>query len=55
MSKTIKGSKGPGYEYWGRRSWGGGKYLADPGRYTKKQTARKERRQSKESVKKGSN
>ena len=47
MSRTKKGNKGPGYEYWGKRSWGKGKWLADPGRFTKKQTARKERRQGK--------
>lgn len=49
MSKTDKGpSKGerPGsYEYWSRRSELSG--LRCPGRYTKTQTHRAERRQSK--------
>lgn len=54
MSKTKKGSKGPGYEYWGRRTWGKGKWLSDPGRYAKVQTARKERRISKQIVKESS-
>ncbi len=47
MSKTKSGQKGPGYEYWGKRSWGKGKNLAQPGRYTKTVTHRKERREGK--------
>lgn len=39
MSRTYRGAKGPGYEYWGRR------YLKcrDPGRSTKLLTHRRER------------
>jgi hypothetical protein len=47
MSNTKRGSKGPGHEYWGRRTWGKGKWLSDPGRFSKKQTAKKERRENK--------
>lgn len=48
MGKTFKGGKGPGYEYWGKRSNAGdGKHLNEPGEYTKKVTHRKERRQGK--------
>lgn len=43
MSKTIRGAKGPGYEYWGSRH----PTLMEPGRYTKQQTHRHERRQGK--------
>jgi hypothetical protein len=45
MSRTLKGSKGPGYEYWKSRlhRWG-----ERPGRYTKVRTHRKERRQSRQ-------
>ena len=44
MSRTIKGSKGPGYEYWKSRlhRWG-----ELPGRRTKTLTHRKERRSAK--------
>ena len=46
MSRSKKGSKGPGYEYWGRRT-GKGKGGRDPGPFTKRQTHRKERRDGK--------
>jgi len=42
MSRTKKGSKGPGHEYWGRRS----EYRV-PGKLSKKLTHRKERKQGK--------
>ncbi len=42
MARTKKGSKGPTYEYWGKRSALSG--LRDPGRFTKVQTHRAERR-----------
>lgn len=43
MSRTIKGSKGPGYEFWSKRpgGWGG------RGAYAKLQTHRIERQQHK--------
>lgn len=40
MSRSIKGSKGPGHEYWGRRS----NDYRSPGRFSKTQTHRQERR-----------
>lgn len=43
MSRTIKGSKGPGYDYWSRRA-NSGKWLTIPGEYTKRITNRRERR-----------
>jgi len=42
MSRTIKGKKGAGYEYWGRRD--SKQYAPDPGRSTKTITHRRERR-----------
>ena len=39
MSKTIRGSKGAGFDYWGRRPCTG-----KPGRFTKRLTHRAERR-----------
>ncbi len=49
MSRTPKRSKGPGFEFWGKRSAipGAGKSSRCPGRYTKKVTHRAERRQGK--------
>jgi len=45
MSRTNKGSKGPGYEYWGRRPTKG---TAPPaGKLTKKTTHRIERAKGK--------
>lgn len=41
----VRKTKGPGYEYWGKRSAAWGKELRNPGRYTKDQTHRAERRQ----------
>jgi len=46
MGKTVKGSKGPGYEYWKSRL--GGWEL--PGRSTKNLTHKKERRLAKASI-----
>lgn len=50
MSRTNKGSKGPGYEYWGRRyskheAWG-----RSPGEYAKKLTHKYERCEAKAST-----
>ena len=50
MSRTIKGGKGPGYEYWGRRAFGPGKECSQPGRFTKKMTHKKERRAAKKDL-----
>lgn len=43
MSRTRKGTKGVGYEYWSRRFG----YPLEPGPWSKKVTHRKERRQGK--------
>jgi hypothetical protein len=52
MSRTNKGGKGPGYEYWGSRSK---KFrLTKPGRFSKTQTHRQERRENKAVVAKES-
>lgn len=42
MSRTKKGSKGPGHEYWTARP--GNKQGGRPGRATKRRTHRAERR-----------
>ncbi len=47
MSRTRKGSKGPGHEYWGRRP---SKGCTDPGRETKTITHRQERRIAKRDI-----
>jgi len=52
MSRTNKGSKGCGYEYWGRRAFGPGKECSKPGRFTKDLTHKKERIDNKKVVKK---
>lgn len=46
MSRTKKGSKGPGYEYWKSRMGG----IEDPGAETKKFTHKKERSRAKSKV-----
>ncbi|QDP67478.1 MAG: hypothetical protein Tp138OMZ00d2C19078221_50 [Prokaryotic dsDNA virus sp.] len=43
MSRTIKGSKGAGYEYWSRRP----NSCSIPGRFNKRLTHRIERQQGK--------
>jgi len=43
VSRTRKGTKGPGYEYWGRQ---GPRTILDPGRYSKRRTHKYERRKS---------
>lgn len=48
MARTHStGGKGPGYEHWGRRSNGAGKWHREPGRDDKTLTHRKERRGAK--------
>lgn len=51
MSRTKKGKKGPGYEYWSRRP-GTRKGGMDPGKYSKKLNARLERIEGKEEIEK---
>ena len=47
MSRTIKGSKDLGFEYWGKRKFNKNGNLYGPGRKTKKTTLRAERAASK--------
>jgi len=47
MSRSVKGSKGPGYEYWGRRP---GIKFGSPGKEAKKLTHRLERRRAQEAL-----
>lgn len=47
MSRTNKGSKGPGYEYWASRLH---RYGEAVGRFTKMLTHRRERRRGKSEV-----
>ena len=49
MSRTNRGSKGDGYEYWSRRYKHYG-WFNDPGEDTKRFTKRYERRQDKQLV-----
>jgi hypothetical protein len=42
MSRTKKGSKGPGFEYWSARP--GNRHGAPPGKTSKRVTTRQERR-----------
>lgn len=51
MSRSIKGSKGPGYEYWGKRP-GKGAYGGDGGSaFGKRLTHKAERQQGRRQVK----
>lgn len=47
MSRTIKGSKGSGHEYWSRRPFNrhGGQISPNGGKHTKKRTHKAERRE----------
>lgn len=49
MSRTKKGGKAPGFEYWSKRPCKGGGGC--PGKQTKTLTHRAERRQGKDEVK----
>ncbi|MCB5206097.1 hypothetical protein [Methylovorus mays] len=51
MSKSIKGAKGPGHEYWSRRPQGGGN--GTPGAYNKSLTHKAERHQSQTEIQTG--
>jgi len=54
MSRTKKGKKAIGYEYWSKRP-GSNKCGAVPGKETKKRTHRSERKQGKNEITKGEN
>ena len=45
MSRTIRGSKSPGYEYWSARP--GNRYGGHVSKFTKKQTHKAERQNNK--------
>lgn len=51
MARTKKGSKGVGYEYWGKRP-GTSKSGGHPGKEAKKVTHRAERREAEELIRK---
>lgn len=53
MSRTTRGGKSPGYEFWTKRP--GNRYGASPGSFTKKTTHRAERQQGKQHVREGFN
>lgn len=46
MSRTKKGAKGPGYEYWSKRP----NSVSSPGRISKTITKRKERAENKQAI-----
>ncbi len=46
MSRSIRGSKGCGYDYWGKRAMS----QCPPGRFTKKTTLGKERTQERQLI-----
>lgn len=48
MSRSKKGSKGPGYEYWSKRP---GESGATPGEFSKNRTHRLERLEAKKAAK----
>lgn len=48
MSRTNRGKKGAGHEYWSRRNH---KDCTRPGRFSKTETHRKERRDAKKDAK----
>lgn len=52
MSRTIKGSKSPFFEYWGKRKFNKGGNFYSPGRKTKKFTIRAERAETKREISK---
>ena len=49
MSRTVKGSKAPGYEYWSARPFNksGGTLSRNGGKHTKKRTHKAERQMTK--------
>jgi len=55
MSKTIKGNKPIGYEYWGKRPGTKGRGSSPPGKEAKKRTHRLERLESKKIIRDAKN
>ena len=53
MSRSKKGSKGPGHEYWSKRPIAN-QHGAVPGKWTKKRTHRLERLEAKKQTKRES-
>lgn len=51
MSRSKKSSKGPGFEYWGKRPISA-EHGAIPGRFTKTRTHKIERKKNKKLIKK---
>lgn len=51
MSRTTRGGKGPGFEYWTKRP--GNRNGGTPGVFTKKTTHRTERQQGKQDCRNG--
>ena len=51
MSRTNKGAKGPGWEYWSRRASALGVGMWSPSSWVKRFAARKERRKVHEALK----
>jgi hypothetical protein len=51
MSRTRKGNKSPGYDYWSKRP--GSRKASSPGKFAKKLNHRLERLEGKKQVKKG--
>lgn len=52
MSRTKKGGKGPGHEYWTKRP-GSNRHGGTPGKFTKKLTHSLERLEGKKAIKEG--
>lgn len=52
MSRTVKGSKGLFFEYWGKRKFNKNGNLYSPGRKAKKFTVRAERAEAKQNINK---
>lgn len=49
MSKTRRGSKGPGYEYWSGRPF----HMDPPGKFSKRRTHKAERQQAEADIQLG--
>lgn len=50
MSRTKRGGKGPGFDYWSKRANGEGKNLQSPGRFSKKSMNRATRHRDKQKI-----
>lgn len=55
MSRSVRGGKGPGFEYWTARpgNTGGGHYRPDGNTQVKRATHKAERRQGKQAAREG--